>query len=236
MSGTSLGKDREQYIREYADQNHLVPDTHVGELLWEIDRLRADADACRTAAREEAAAWFASYPFPSSDSDWERGRDDALVWVVRILRDPDPQRGAATGQELDVRLGEHAAKAVAERDAQIIQWLVKKGREFYAASRKAERAQGDTCAVLASKIARGAVRPDNLRMLPVAGFFEVDHIYEREHHGRRIEFRVTAIDTSPDGEQRLARGWRTDEHSDWESTDSDDLTGWVDVTEGGDAS
>lgn len=65
------------------------------------------------------------------------------------------------------------------------------------------------------------------------GFFEPGRTYAREHHGRTIEFRVTAVDTSPDGEQRLARGWRTDEFSDWESTDSDDFTGWTDVTEGG---
>ena len=63
------------------------------------------------------------------------------------------------------------------------------------------------------------------------GFFQVGHTYTREHHGDRIEFRVTAVDTSPDGEQRLARGWRTYEFSDWEATDSDDLTGWTDVTE-----
>jgi hypothetical protein len=52
--------------------------------------------------------------------------------------------------------------------AEVTAWLVKKAREFHACSRKREREQGDTCAVLASKIARGAVRPDNLRMLPDA--------------------------------------------------------------------
>lgn len=62
-------------------------------------------------------------------------------------------------------------------------------------------------------------------------FFQPGHTYTREHHGRAIEFRVTGIDTSPDGEQRLARGWRTDDRSDWEPSDSDDLTGWTDVTE-----
>lgn len=66
-----------------------------------------------------------------------------------------------------------------------------------------------------------------------ADFFQHGHTYTREHHGQLIEFRVTAIDTSPDGEQRLARGWRTDEYSDWSPTDSDDVTGWTDVTEAG---
>ncbi|MFI8535411.1 hypothetical protein ACIGMX_34840 [Streptomyces aquilus] len=64
-------------------------------------------------------------------------------------------------------------------------------------------------------------------------FFQSGHVYEREHHGRRVEFRVTAIDSSPDGEQRLARGWRTDAHSDWESTDSDDFEGWTEVPAAG---
>lgn len=71
------------------------------------------ADA-RQFARTEAADWLASYPFPSSDSDWERGRDDALAWVVRVLRNPGPQRGAATGQGLDARLNEHRSEVLNE--------------------------------------------------------------------------------------------------------------------------
>lgn len=144
-------------------------------------------DAVRTEARCEAADWFASYPFPSSDLDWERGRDDTVAWVVRCLRNPDPQRGTATGQGLDTRLDEHRTMVLAEVTA----WLIKKAREFHASSRKVERAQGDTCAVLASKIARGAVRPNNLRMLPNAGFFEVDHTYT-DAHGFRFECHAVA--------------------------------------------
>lgn len=118
--------------------------------------------------------------------------------------------------------------------AEVTAWLIKKAREFHAASRKAERAQGDTCAVLASKIARGAVRADNLRMLPTAGFFEVDHTYEREHHGDTIHFLVECVSTSPDGRHRAAHGWRNRSwESGWEAYDSDDLTGWTDATEGG---
>lgn len=65
------------------------------------------------------------------------------------------------------------------------------------------------------------------------GFFQAGHTYTREHHGSRIEFHVTCIDTSPDGELRLARGWRTAPDGGWESTDSDDLTGWTDAAAGG---
>lgn len=113
--------------------------------------LNADGEAPvdrRAAARNEAADWFASYPFPSSDSDWERGRDDALAWAVRVLRNPDPQRGAATGQGLDVRLNEQRAKVLAEAKTEVIAWLLKKGREqaaWYTST-------------LASKVDRGAVR------------------------------------------------------------------------------
>lgn len=170
---------------------------HLGRY---VEWLAAERAQVRDEIRNEAADWFESYPFPSSDSDWERGRDDALAWVVRTLRNPDPQRGTATGQGLDARLTEHAAEVVAARDAQIIQWLSKKAREFHAASRKAERAQGDTCAVLASQIARGAVRPNNLRMLPNAGFFEVDHTYTND---RGFRFECHAVAPTPwDGTPR----------------------------------
>ncbi|MGW0837093.1 hypothetical protein [Streptomyces prunicolor] len=115
--------------------------------------------------------------------------------------------------------------------AEVTTWLIKKAREFHAASRKAERMQGDTCAILASKIARGAVRPDNLRMLSQAGFFEVDHTYQREHHGDTIHFLVECVSTSPDGRYRVAHGWRNRSwEPGWEPSDSDDFTIWVDVT------
>lgn len=115
--------------------------------------------------------------------------------------------------------------------AMVTTWLIKKAREFHASSRKAEREKGDTCAVLASKIARGAVRANNLRMLPTAGFFEVDHTYTREHHGDTIRFVVECISISPDGRHRVAHGWRNRSwEPGWEPTDSDDFTIWVDVT------
>lgn len=131
--------------------------------------------------------------------------------------------------ELDKRLDAHRTEVLAEVTA----WLIKKAREFHASSRKQEREQGDTCAVLASKIARGAVRPNNLRMLPNLGFFEVDRTYRREHHGAPVTFKVDAISTSPDGRLTVAHGWRTDPYDDWTPFDSDDLTGWTDVTEAG---
>jgi len=131
--------------------------------------------------------------------------------------------------ELDLRLAAHRTEVLAEVTA----WLVKKAREFHVSSRKREREQGDTCAVLASKIARGAVRSNNLRMLPDAGFFEVDRTYQREHRGAAITFKVEAISTSPDGRLTVAHGWRLGPDFGWEPSDSDDFTGWTDVTEAG---
>lgn len=140
-----------------------------------------------------------------------------------------PLDEAATA-ELDLRLDAHRTEVLAEVTA----WLVKKAREFHASSRKQEREQGDTCAVLASQIARGAVRANNLRMLPIAGFFEVDHTYEREHHGRTITFLVRCIDTAPDADYPTAFGWRSDpEYRTAMPSDSDDFHGWTDVTEAG---
>lgn len=148
--------------------------------------------------------------------------------IVAALSE-DSLGGIATLQDVDraeALVAAHRTEVLAEVSA----WLIKKAREFHVASRKQERAQGDTCAVLASKIARGAVRPDNLRMLPNAGFFEVDRTYRREHHGQPITFVVTAISTSPDGARTIAHGWRSDPYTSWEPSDSDDLTGWTDVT------
>jgi hypothetical protein len=118
---------------------------------------------------------------------------------------------------------------------EVTTWLIKKAREFHASSRKREREQGDTAAVLASKIARGAVRPNNCRMLPNPGFFEVDHTYTRPHHGETITFIVEAVSTSPDGRTTVAHGWRITPYTNggWEPTDADDFTGWTEVSEAG---
>jgi hypothetical protein len=158
-------------------------------------------------------------------------------WIVKGPRDEFwPVKGsifADTYEDADTPL--HAG-CRADALAEVTAWLVKKAREFHVSSRKREREQGDTCAVLASKIAWGAVRPDNLRMLPDAGFFEVDRTYEREHHGATVTFKVEAISTSPDGPLTVAHGWRLGPDFGWEPTDSDDFAGWTDVTEAGDGS
>ena len=118
--------------------------------------------------------------------------------------------------------------------AEVTAWLVKKAREFRAGGRRADRAQADTAAVLASKIARGAVRPDNLRMLPDAGFFEVDRVYT----SGTWKFRCEAISSSPGTGERRALGWEYApvygvHHWHAIALDPDDWAhgGWTDVTE-----
>lgn len=122
--------------------------------------------------------------------------------------------------------------------AEVTTWLTKKAREFHVSSRKAEREQGDTCAVLASKIARGAIRPDNQRMLPNAGFFEVDHTYTKLR-GTWL-FQCDAITVHPEHGTRTAFGWlrRNEKHNAWVPNFKGDSAwehdGWTDVTESGD--
>lgn len=130
------------------------------------------------------------------------------------------------------RLDEYLDAHRAERDAEILRWLSKKAREYRATGRKTDRERADLITALASKISRGAVRPNNT-LLPAGvepTFFEPGRTYQREHHGQPITFIVRAVSTSPDGRCTVAHGWRTDPYSGWEPFDSDDLTGWTDVT------
>ncbi|MFE9448342.1 hypothetical protein [Streptomyces sp. NPDC006739] len=142
-----------------------------------------------------------------------------------------------TSYRLDEYLDAHRAEVVAERDAEIMCWLGKKAREYRATGSSQHALQADTIELMASKISRGAVRPNNTLMLPDAGFFEVGRTYTRPHHGETITFVVEAVSTSPDGRTTVAQGWRITPYTDggWEPADSDDFTGWTDVTEAGES-
>jgi hypothetical protein len=164
---------------------------------------------------------------PATDSKTARQKIAALLWWS-VPSSTDEEAKARTEQLLD----EYRAEVL----TQVTTWLVKKAREFHAGSRKREREQGDTCAVLASKIARGAVRPDNLRMLPNPGFFEVDHTYT----SGTWEFRCVAVSPSPTGGEPRALGWKFapvyDVHG-WQAIalDPDDWKhgGWTEATAAG---
>lgn len=160
-----------------------------------------------------------------------RARIHAMLPVL-----DSPAEADARETELDRRLGEHRTEVLAEVTA----WLVKKAREFHVSSRKREREQGDTCAILASKIARGAVRPDNLRMLPDAGFFEPNRTYASSDHAD-LHFECLTLDTAPGTGQLVAVGWRFGPPRKGERSQKIaalDITdwsccGWTDVTEAG---
>jgi hypothetical protein len=100
--------------------------------------------------------------------------------------------------EVQARLDAYRAEVLAEADllpkADVVAWLTKKARE-------------DTPVwQLASKVDRGAVRPNNLRMLP-ADFFEPGHSYtHRDGH----DFHCVAVTAHPQTGERLAMGWRVD--------------------------
>ncbi|MBL3664441.1 hypothetical protein JL475_00075 [Streptomyces sp. M2CJ-2] len=90
---------------------------------------------------------------------------------------------------------------------EVTAWLVKKAREFRADGSREGRVQADTAAVLASKISRGAVRPNNLLMLPDPGFFEAGRTYQSSRHAN-LRFECLAISVDPATRETLAVGWR----------------------------
>jgi hypothetical protein len=122
-----------------------------------------------------------------------RDRIHAMLPILDSPVDADTR-----ASQMDVRLDAYRAEVLAEADllpkADVVAWLVKKARE-------------DTPVwLLASKVERGAVRPDNLRMLP-PDFFEPGHSYtHRDGH----DFKCVAVTAHPQTGERLAMGWRVD--------------------------
>lgn len=96
------------------------------------------------------------------------------------------------------RLNAYRDEVLAEADllpkADVVAWLTKKARE------------NTPVWQLASKVDRGAVRPNNLRMLP-PDFFEPDHTYTASRHAD-IAFDCLAVSVDPGTGERVAVGWR----------------------------
>lgn len=90
--------------------------------------------------------------------------------------------------------------------ADVVAWLTKKAREQRARGPHFVR-EADAISVLASKADRGAIRPDNLLMLP-ADFFEPGHTYSDTDPGIDWKFRVDHITTHPENGELTALGWR----------------------------
>ena len=154
--------------------------------------------------------------------------------IVAALSE-DSMGGIATLADVDHAeqlVDAHRAEVIAEDEllpkADVVAWLTKRAREFRA---HGDPAGANTAAILASKVARGAVRPNNLRMLP-ANSFEPDRTYA---YGS-WQFRCERITTHPDGGVPVAIGWMRGEGTPWGpyayelaqwSAD------WADVTEAG---
>ncbi|MFI0900614.1 hypothetical protein [Streptomyces sp. NPDC020983] len=99
----------------------------------------------------------------------------------------------------------------AERDAEILYWLGKKALEYRHAGSKQDLVRADVIDLMASKISRGAVRPDNTR-LPAGvtpDFFQPGHTYtDHEHPQFDWKFRCDTVTTHPEDGERTALGWR----------------------------
>ncbi|WP_020116764.1 hypothetical protein [Streptomyces canus] len=117
----------------------------------------------------------------------------------------------------------HRAEVLAEADllpkADVVAWLVKKAREE------------TPVWLLASKVERGAIRPDNLRMLP-ATFFEAGRTYE--YAPLHLLFRCDAVGAHPVTGEPSAVGWVRYHGAGWSSGDyspAEYADGWTDITD-----
>lgn len=140
-------------------------------------------------------------------------RDEAVEMIRRIC--PPHLSAEEYGRILAEKFDAHRDEILAEADllpkADVVAWLTKKARE-------------DTPLwQLASKVDRGAVRPDNLRMLP-ADFFEPGHSYS--HRNGWNDFHCVAVTAHPTTGQRLAMGWLS-ERGEWHRPTVCNLGQWL---------
>src|SRR5690606_2919459 len=243
-----LEVEREKLVRWHGEDSKTIT-----TLVARVDRHRArlvalqnDALSMRGALSPNGEA--RKVPMPLGET-----LTPAVEWLINRVA------------ELEARLAEHdrpvdedpiayaltehaellADRYRAEGLAEATTWLVKKAREFRAMGGEMRAAQADAVAAMASKVERGAVRPDNLRMLP-AGFFEPGHAYTHrpgpdDLGGPRLRFYCESVTTDKATGQPVARGWGGRRYGDrWTSVQrarglEDWQSGaWVDTTTGGD--
>lgn len=122
---------------------------------------------------------------------------------------PGPQRRAGYEETRHKMLDAYRAEVIAEADllpkADVVAWLTKKAREFRSLGHEQGRAQGDAVAAMASKVDRGAIRPDNLRMGP-ADFFEPDRTYTAARYPS-LRYVCEHVTRDPKTGEREAWGW-----------------------------
>ncbi|MGW1039851.1 hypothetical protein [Streptomyces sp. NPDC002547] len=133
-------------------------------------------------------------------------RDEAVEMVRRIC--PPHLSADGYGQLLGEKFDAYRVEVVAERDMEIVRWLGKKAREYRSTGSRQHALQADAVEAMASKIARGAVRPNNTRLPSGVAptFFEVGHTYGSQ--GESWKFRVDSITEHPEDGERTALGWR----------------------------
>lgn len=124
-------------------------------------------------------------------------RDEAVEMIRRIC--PPHLDRDEYGRILAEKFDAYRAEVLAEADllpkADVVAWLTKKARENTPVEQ------------LASKAARGAIRPDNLRMLP-ATFFEAERSYSSVGAGGiGLRFVCEHITRDPLNGRREAWGW-----------------------------
>ena len=142
-------------------------------------------DVWEEAREAETAAQSAE---PTSLPRTAREKVAGLLWWS-VPSGTDEEAKARTNQLLD----ELTAEVVAEH-TQFVAWLLKRSREDE---------HGDVIARLASKVARGAVRPNNLR----TDFFQPGHGYT---HIDGHDFLCVTVTTHPVTGEQLAMGWRSE--------------------------
>ncbi|MFI8351233.1 hypothetical protein [Streptomyces sp. NPDC085596] len=142
-------------------------------------------------------------------------------------------------------LAEHDTHLRDERDMEIVRWLGKKAREYRATGGRQNADRADTLELMASKITRGAVRPNNV-MLPAGvqpTFFEPGRTYTENAPFRapegRANFQCVAVATHPTTGTRRALGFeQPGAGGRWSSSsmrDEEWADGWVEITEGGES-
>ncbi|MER5750687.1 hypothetical protein [Streptomyces sp. NPDC002088] len=155
----------------------------------------------------------------------------------------DSYGGIATLADVDHAehlVNAHAAEVIAERDAEIMRWLGKKAREYRATGSKQHALQADAVELMASKISRGAVRPDNT-LLPAGVaplFFEPGRTYTENAPFRapedRPNFQCVAVAIHPTTGNRRALGFeQPGAGRPWSSAslrDEEWADGWVEIT------
>jgi hypothetical protein len=114
----------------------------------------------RISAAERAALPVARAALEGRASAY--GPADAIVFALgsaQLLQTPEAGAEVERLQKRVAELEREVVAAKAERDIEIVVWLGKKAREYRSTGGQQHRLQADAVDVMASKIARGAVRP-----------------------------------------------------------------------------